>query len=152
MGRKKVQKNYTPWQYRGKSLLEVPENAYGFIYLITELDTGMRYIGKKAFNSYSSKIEHKLNEKTGRMNKVKTIVVKPSNWQEYFGSNKDLLSNLKKKGADNYKREVLQLAYTKKQLTFLEVSWQCQYHVLEEEGWYNDNILAKFYRRDFILE
>jgi hypothetical protein len=37
------------WTYDGKEFDETPEEYQGFVYEITELDTGMKYIGKKFF-------------------------------------------------------------------------------------------------------
>lgn len=35
------------WSLNGASVDELPEKAVGFIYKITRLDTGRKYIGKK---------------------------------------------------------------------------------------------------------
>ena len=37
------------WIYKNEPLEEVPENAYGYVYLITNNLTGRKYIGKKLF-------------------------------------------------------------------------------------------------------
>ncbi len=42
------------WYYNGEVFEETPEEYQGFVYEITELDTGMRYIGKKFFGSQRS--------------------------------------------------------------------------------------------------
>jgi len=50
----------------------------------------------------------------------------------------------------NFKREILMLAPTKKLLTYYETQVLFVYRVLEEPDLYfNDNILGKFFRRDF---
>lgn len=35
------------WTYNGNEYNETPEEYQGFVYMITELDTGKKYIGKK---------------------------------------------------------------------------------------------------------
>ena len=37
------------WRYNGKEYDETPEEYQGFVYMITELDTGKKYTGKKFF-------------------------------------------------------------------------------------------------------
>ena len=37
------------WLYKGKSLTDTPENYFGFVYLITNLKSGKKYIGQKYF-------------------------------------------------------------------------------------------------------
>jgi len=37
------------WIYNDKEYVDTPEEYQGFVYLITELDTGKKYIGKKNF-------------------------------------------------------------------------------------------------------
>ena len=50
---------------------------------------------------------------------------------------------------DDLKRKILQIAYNKKELTYLECKYQFVLEVLEDKLYLNDNILGKFYDRDF---
>ena len=50
---------------------------------------------------------------------------------------------------EDLKREMLAVAYNKKELTYLECKWQFVLEVLETPKYLNDNILGKFYDRDF---
>jgi hypothetical protein len=129
-----------------------PTVFYGFIYRIVNKANGKFYIGKKIFqNSLKKKITQKeLAEHSGKGRKpTHTRITKESNWQSYWGSNKDLLADVKEYGEENFEREILKLCITKKQHTYYELYYQCIYNVLETDS-YNDNILAKFYRRDFV--
>lgn len=152
MSRKANKELVDPWLYKGEPVIEIPEGAYGFIYCITEKDTGKIYIGQKAFHSYHKKVSYVRNERTGRMNKVKDVEVSESNWKDYFGSNVLLKQTIKSKGKSNYSREILRFVRTKKELTYFEAKEQFSRGVLEPEAVdsYNDNILGKFYRSDFI--
>ncbi len=125
---------------------------YGFIYKITNLTNGRFYIGKKIFqNSLKKKMTQKeIAEYQGKGRKPTHVrVTKESNWQKYWGSNKELLADVKQLGEENFEREIIKLCITKKQHTYYELHYQCVYNVLECDS-YNDNILAKFYRRDFV--
>lgn len=129
-----------------------PTVYYGFIYKIVNKTNGKFYIGKKIFqNSLKKKITQKeLAEHQGKGRKPTHIrTQKESNWKSYWGSNKDLLADVKSLGEENFEREIIRLCITKKQHTYYELHYQCIYNVLECDS-YNDNILAKFYRRDFV--
>ena len=97
------------WLYEDK--IFEPEETFledyqGFVYQITELDTGMKYIGKKFFWKPKT-----LPITKTRKRRVKTRV--QSDWPKYYGSSQDLKEAVASSGADNYKREVLKLCRTK---------------------------------------
>jgi hypothetical protein len=126
--------------------------SYGFIYKITNLETGKFYIGKK---SYIHNKKKKLGKKEllalptsrGRKPTTKTEQV-DSGWKTYWGSSKDLLADIKLLGEDKFERVIIREAKNKKQLTFLELQEQILHNVLLNDNSYNDNILGKFYRKD----
>jgi len=142
------------WLYKEKIIKdrsEIPEDVYGFIYLIRNNKTGKYYIGKKVleFNRKKKLTKKELAEHTGPGRKpTSKIVTKESDWLNYWGSNKNLLEDIKRLDKENFTREILKYVPNKKQLTYYEVYYQCKYEVLLKDS-YNDNILAKFYRRDF---
>lgn|SRR5574344_1002487 len=156
--RKKVIENLKPWYYQGLELdhiVPAKDELYkkyeGFIYRITNLLENKIYIGKKSFRSWHTEITHALNEKTGRMNKVKNKTFVESRWQDYCGSNPVLLQDIKEKGAENFQREILYFVKTKKLLTYYEAKEQMILGVIEPGlRTYNDNILGKFYTKDFV--
>jgi len=124
---------------------------YGFIYRITNLETGKFYIGKKAFfhNKKKKLTKKEIAEQTGPGRKQLTRIEQvDSGWKTYWGSSKELLADIKKLGEDKFKRVILCFAKNKKQLTFFELQQQIRDNVLFIDS-YNDNILAKFYRKDF---
>jgi hypothetical protein len=141
------------WLYKGAecfNIEELPENLHGFVYKITNLDTGKIYIGRKILhNTLTKKLTKKeLAEQTGPGRKpTKKKVIKESNWLSYWGSNKLLLEDIKVLGKDRFEREILHLTISKKQLTYYEIHYQCTHNVLGIDS-YNDNILGKFYRKD----
>ena len=126
-------------------------NDYGFIYKITNLETNKFYIGKKSFfhNKKKKLTKKELAEQTGPGRRSTTKVEQvDSGWRDYYGSSKELLADVKLLGKDKFKRIILDFCETKKQLTYSEIYHQMIYRVLFVDS-YNDNILGKFYRRDF---
>jgi len=130
---------------------DFPENSFGFIYKITNRVTGKFYIGKKSlYHNVKKKLTKKeLAEQTGPGRKSATKrVQKESDWATYWGSNKEILEEIKTKGNLAFQREILKIVNTKKELTYWEIAHQCQYNVLLIDS-YNDNILGKFFKKDF---
>ena len=125
---------------------------FGFVYKITNLKTGKFYIGKKVFwNNKKHKLTRKqLAEQTGPGRKpVYEVIRTESDWQKYWGSNKQLLADVKEYGEENFDRWILTQCKTKKQLTYWEMHHQCKEEVLiGTHRSYNDNILGKFFTKD----
>jgi len=152
------------WTHKGEIVDDVsffPEGCIGFIYKVCD-NTGKCYIGQKSLFSTRNIVTSKSNyeklkrdghtvKKTKNKKKSKKgsvvwdyrkVVVKESNWKSYQGSNKEMK---KLKGVS---KEIIDFAFSKKQLTYLELKWMFHYNVLESSDYYNDNILGKFYGRD----
>ena len=72
-------------------------------------------------------------------------VLKESDWKKYYGSH----SFIKEANEEDLKREILEIAYHKKELTYLECKYQFTLGVLESRSYLNDNILGKFFDKDF---
>lgn len=144
------------WLYQGKEILsleDLPQNTYGFIYISIHQPSGKSYIGKKSlFHNVRKKLTKKqLVEQTGRGRKPTTeIVQKESDWKTYYGSAKPILDLLKEGKHEEFTREILQLVPNKKLLTYYECKYLFMLGVIEQpDGYFNDNILGKFFRKDF---
>ena len=140
------------WLLEGKEVTDVQQfgdKAVGFVYKITNTQTGKFYIGKKILESRTKKPLTKKEQtewvKPGRIPKKK-LVVKESNWADYWGSCKPLLEELKTNKTD-YTREILRVCFTKRELSYYETFYQFEYKVLHIDS-FNENILGKFFRRD----
>jgi len=147
------------WLYKDKvinTLEDFPEGIYGFIYITTHNPSGTSYIGKKSlFHNIKKKLTKKeLAEQTGPGRKLITKVIqKESDWKTYYGSAKPILDMLKEGKHNEFTREILHLVPNKKLLTYYECKYLFTYGVLENPLEYlNDNILGKFYRKDFNLD
>jgi len=127
----------------------------GYIYMTSFLDANKIYIGKKNFfHNTNVKLGKKelANLPTARGKKpTKKKVTKESDWKTYYGSAQEVKDLLKVTPKDRVIRSVLHICKTKKELTYYECKYLFQYGVLEPESKYiNDNILGKFFRKDFI--
>ena len=139
------------WLYRGSEINEIsdlPNNAYGFVYQTTHLPTNKKYIGKKSLiynlKKKLGKKEKALLEGKGRPPMYKRVL-KESDWKTYYGSH----SFIKEANKEDLTREILEIAYHKKELTYLECKYQFTLGVLENKSYLNDNILGKFFDKDF---
>ncbi len=121
------------WYFNGQEFDEVDKKYEGFVYLITNLENGMKYIGKKHF------WERRKNAKTGRRQ------TKESDWRKYFGSCDQLKEDVKSLGENKFKREILYLCPHKKSMSYYETYEQFKRNVLLDEAYYNTNIEGKFY-------
>ena len=144
------------WLYQNKEVLsleDLPQDTYGFVYISIHQPTGKSYIGKKSlFHNVRKKLTKKqLVEQTGRGRKpITEIVQKESDWKTYYGSAKPILDLLKEGKQEEFTREILQLVPNKKLLTYYECKYLFMLGVIEQQdGYFNDNILGKFFRKDF---
>ena len=147
------------WYYKGEAMTSVeefPPSTFGFVYRVIHEPTGKIYIGKKVlqFNRKAKLTKRDLalyEGQSGRKPAFKRIV-KESDWKTYYGSHKEILTLIKEGKEDEFKREILTLSPTKKLLTYEETKALFVYKVLEKpDEYFNDNILGKFFRKDFIV-
>ena len=76
------------WIYNGVVFDEqlIDKNA-GFVYLVTNNITGMKYIGKKVFY---------FTRKTNSSKEKRKIVKIDSGWRDYYGSGEEILLDVEK--------------------------------------------------------
>lgn len=145
------------WTYQGTeitSMTELPnsEALFGFVYKIFDNINRKTYIGRKNFHTVRKKKLTKKEISTDKRLKTYKSVKKEGTWMNYWGSNKELLEQIKLHGEEHFTRKIIEIAYTPKQLTFLELQELILNRVLFDESSYNDNILGKFFRRDLNLQ
>lgn len=112
----------------------------GFVYCITERDTGKKYVGKKFFWS-----TRKLPPLKGQ--KRKRTVKKQSDWMQYYGSSEELKLLVETKGTEAYYREILRLCKTKGECSYYEAKEQFDRDVLLRDDYYNEFIGCKIHSR-----
>ena len=103
------------------------KDHFGFVYLITHNQSGRKYIGKKFFTKSKTKQVKGKKKRT----RVK------SDWEDYYGSNKELLDEIKVNGKDNYTREVLHLCRSRSTCSYYETYEIFCRHALLSDGYYN---------------
>jgi len=120
------------WLYKNKTLEEAPEGYFGFVYLITNLKTGRKYIGRKYFGTTRRvKVAGKKRRK---------VIRKDSNWKDYTGSSKELNQDIQTLGMWQFRFEILILGKTKGQVNYLEENLHHRFHVASNDMYYNDCI------------
>lgn len=128
------------WVYNNKEFNETPEEFQGFVYMITEKDTGKKYIGKKFF--WKPKV---LPVTKSRKRRVRTRV--ESDWRTYYGSSKEVKTLVEEKGEDNYIKEILKLCRTKGECSYYEAKYQFEFDVLLSDEYYNEFIGCKIHSK-----
>lgn len=155
------------WTFQGRLITEIsdmPEGTYGFIYETTYKPSGLKYIGKKVlYFERNKRLGKKALEALREERKAKGIggrvplkqkVITESDWKDYYGSHKDILK-LVKESKDlraDFQKKILAFVPNKKLLTYFECKYLFINEVLENrDNYINDNVLGKFYRKDFDL-
>ncbi len=118
------------WTYQNQPVEEIPEGYIGFVYIITNLKTGQKYIGKKLAQFKKTKPPLK-----GKRLKRRSVV--ESDWREYYGSSDRLNADLQAQGPENFTREILYLCKSKAEMSYLEAREQFERRVLERDDYYN---------------
>lgn len=129
------------WLFEGLDFSD-PKNYIGFVYLITNTITGKRYIGKKLFTKAGTK------QVKGKKKKIR----KPSDWLDYYGSNKVLIEDVEALGKEHFTREILRLCKTRGECSYFEAKYQFAYGVLENPDlFYNEQIMCRVHRKHLKL-
>jgi len=117
-----------PFEYDG--------THFGFVYIIENLITGRKYIGRKYFSKAGTK----------QVNGKKRKIRKESDWTTYYGSNETLKREVSEIGEHNYKRTILHLCKSKSECSYFETYEIFTRHALLREDYYNDWVTAKIRR------
>lgn len=121
---------------------------HGFVYWIL-FSNGQMYLGKKNFYSERNvkKGKRELAAMADKRGSKKKKVVKESDWKKYYGSfkNTELVEKLKSGEITIKTRQIIDIAFSKSHLTYLETKYLFSFDVLLDEMYINDNILGKFY-------
>lgn len=144
------------WLYNKKEITDIsqfPSNTFGFVYKVITPE-GKKYIGKKVLyhNQKKKLTKAELAEQSGRGRKKSfRIIQKESDWKKYYGSNKHLKNQITEGEVtlENLQKQIIEIGFNKKHLTYLETKYLFQLEVLEKpDEYYNDNILGKFFTKD----
>lgn len=133
-----------PWIFEGSPFLsEDIGDVFGFVYRITNKESGKQYIGRKYFYQ-------KRKPKGG-----KRRVTSESDWKKYYGSCPELKQDIKLYGKESFSREILSLHKTLGKTNYEETKQLFLHEVLTKSltdgtpAYYNSNILGRYYRKDY---
>ena len=118
------------WTYQGKIVEQIPEEYVGFVYLITNLTNGKKYVGKKL-------AKFKVTKKPLKGKKNKRRSTKESDWKDYWGSSDKLNEDVQTLGPNNFTREILYYCTSRGELSYLEAKEQFDREVLKTDEYYN---------------
>ena len=130
------------WYFQNETIETLPEECVGFVYLITNLISGRKYIGKKLakFSKTTYKVV-KLKNGTKKKKKIRSKI--DSDWREYYGSNTELSKDVDTLGAENFRREILFYCKSKAECSYIEAREQFTHKVLESKDYYNGQISVR---------
>lgn len=144
------------WTFNEKpitSVNQMPDDVFGFVYLLKYVD-GTKYVGKKnVFNCRKIKARkdgetrngtiERIQKNTGKgYRQVYDVVRNESDWRTYLGSHKECTIRIPRE------KIILEFANNQKKLTYLEAKYLFKFGVLESPAFLNDNILGSFFRKD----
>jgi hypothetical protein len=120
------------WYYNGVPF-EDDGTHFGFVYLIENLITNRKYIGRKYFSKAG------VRQVNGKKRKIR----KTSDWENYFGSNETLKAEVAELGEHNFRRTILHLCKNKSECSYWETFEIFTRHCLLDELYYNEWVSAK---------
>ena len=135
-----------PWTYQGSTFTSDNINDFfGYVYCITNLQSGKKYIGRKYFTQ----------RRKPRSGKSKRRVTSESDWKKYYGSSPELKADVKRLGKEKFKREIISLHETLGKVNYEETKQLFLNNVLIEAlddgspAYYNSNILGRYMKKDY---
>ena len=130
------------WLYQNQTINQLTEDCIGFVYIITNITSGRKYIGKKlAKFSKTTQKTVKLKNGTKKKRKIRTKV--DSDWRDYYGSSPELSKDVESLGKDNFSREILYYCRSKSECSYIEAREQFSRRVLESDDYYNGHIQVR---------
>lgn len=132
------------WTYQGTEINELPDDAVGFVYLITNLSNGRKYVGKKLAKFAKTTMKTvQLKNGTKKKKKIRTKI--DSDWRDYYGSSIELSADVVLLGKENFKREILHYCASKAVCSYIEAKEQFDRRVLESLDYYNGQISCRIH-------
>ena len=130
------------WLYNNQLVENLPEDCVGFVYMITNITTDRKYIGKKlAKFSKTTQKTVKLKNGNKKIKKIRSKV--DSDWRDYYGSSPELSRDVELLGKGNFTREILYYCTSKSECSYIEAREQFSRRVLESQDYYNGHIQVR---------
>jgi len=132
------------WLHKDIEVKTLPDDCVGFVYIIVNLKTNRKYVGKK-LAKFSKTTYKTVVLKNGKKKKKKIRSKIDSDWKDYYGSSKELNEDVEKLGTENFKREILFFCKSKAECSYVESREQFSRKVLESDDYYNNNIMCRIH-------
>ncbi len=116
------------------------DDYVGFVYKITNIETGRYYIGQKKFW-----FKRKMKPLKGRKNSRHKLV--ESDWKDYYGSAMELQNDVRRFGKDKFERVIIRLCESKSEMNYYETKEQFINNVLFDPLSYNGIINCRISKR-----
>ena len=134
--------NDMQWIYKNEPVTELPTDCAGFVYLITNTESGRMYVGKKLARFKTTR--YKMHtQKNGKKIRKKIRGAVDSDWQDYYGSSDQLNRDIESLGKEKFRREILYYCRSKAELNYIEAREQFSRKVLESDQYYNGHIRVR---------
>jgi hypothetical protein len=125
------------WLYNDKEFTEdMVGDWFGFIYEITNLIDGRKYVGKKFFTRAGTK------QIKGKKKKVRLS----SGWANYWSSSEELKADVKKLGEENFSRKILYLCKSRSECSYRETKEIFINDALLTTEYYNSWVSCKIHK------
>ena len=132
------------WLFEGKdydpAYEDIPDDVLGFVYIITDTETGEKYVGQKRMRK--PKV---LPITKSRKRRIRTVV--ESDWRSYYSSNGIIKENATAGHTDRYQREILRFGTTKGDLHLLELMEQINRNVLFDPKYLNGLVNVRIHKK-----
>lgn len=115
------------------------EGKLGFVYLITHLVSGRKYVGKK-------QMQKKLKRPPLKGKKRKRISTVETDWRTYNSSSPQLTEWIEREGEGAFEFRILSAHDSKSQLAWEELKIQVENDVLRNDEWVNQCVNVRLSR------
>jgi hypothetical protein len=128
-----MQKSESQPQNTWKNFPTDTEGVVGFVYLIRNNHPDSKkkyYIGQK-------KLLKKVKKKPLKGKTRNRISYVDNDVEKYWGSSKELLTDIEKYGIEHFSREVIEVCQSKFHMSYCELIWQIKCNALMDQKYYN---------------
>jgi len=135
-----VSENVSHWT----GLVPDPKTNIGFVYMITCLTTGKKYIGRKTFWKMILKSKRSLRNpiRDKGSDKWRENCWTESDWKKYTGSSKDFNEHILQEGKDNFVFCIVEQYKSSASIHYAEARLLMDKRALESDEYFNKNIGA----------
>jgi hypothetical protein len=135
------------WYYKGKEFTSEDIGDYiGFVYVITNLLTHKKYVGKKGLMSV-----RRLPPLKGQKRKRRKVV--ETDWKKYYGSSEEVQMLVEEQGTESFHREIIRLCTAKGELSYYETKMIFDTDaLLKPDEFYNKFVGCKIHRNHVVTK